>query len=183
MISGTPFNVSPSPTSTTTYTLVSITDNNTCFRNSGITGPSATITVNPLPTGQNATMCQGAAVPDLLVTSACNAAPVSQTFNSNGTFNVPAGVTSITVQAWGGGGAGGGSTPGANATEGRGGAGGGGGAFASRTISVTPLSTLNIVVGAQVDRVNRSYWCKRKSLHHYRFRESDLRGRRQWRHW
>ncbi len=44
----------------------------------------------------------------------------SQTFTTSGTFTVPAGVTSITVQAWGGGG-------GAGALAGGIGKGGGGG--------------------------------------------------------
>ena len=57
--------------------------------------------------------------------------PVSQTFNSNGTYVVPAGYTAqITVEAWGGG-AGGGSGSGNE----RGG--GGGGAYASSTLNVT----------------------------------------------
>ncbi len=72
----------------------------------------------------------------------------TQTFNASGTFNVPIGVTQITVSCWGGGGAGGGST---NAGSGvaRGGGGGGGGAFASRTITVSP-GTLSVVVAALV---------------------------------
>jgi ligand-binding SRPBCC domain-containing protein len=50
--SGTPYNVFTNPvTTTTTYTLVSVTDNNGCVRSSGFTGTSATITVNPLPQG------------------------------------------------------------------------------------------------------------------------------------
>lgn len=76
----------------------------------------------------------------------------SQTFNASGTFTVPAGVTSITVQAWGGGGAGGGSSD-APSGEARGGAGGGGGAYASAVLTVTPGSNLSIVVGVQVNGV------------------------------
>ncbi|WP_268848192.1 T9SS sorting signal type C domain-containing protein [Flavobacterium aestivum] len=70
------------------------------------------------------------------------------TFSSSGTLNVPAGVTSATVQAWGGGGAGGGASGGSVVT-GRGGAGGGGGAYASATITVTPGSVLSVVVAGQ----------------------------------
>ncbi len=53
----------------------------------------------------------------------------SQTFNSSGTFTVPAGVTSVQVEAWGVGGAGGGNL---TTTDGAGG--GGGGAY-----SISPL--------------------------------------------
>jgi len=72
----------------------------------------------------------------------------AQTFTDNdptapNSWTVPAGVTSITVQAWGAGGAGGGST-----SNGNGGSGGGGGAYASRTITVTPGSTINYTIGA-----------------------------------
>jgi hypothetical protein len=67
------------------------------------------------------------------------------TFTSNGSFVVPAGITSITVQAWGGGGSGGGAS-GAGLLFGRGAAGGGGGAYASTVLSVTPGSTLNVLV-------------------------------------
>ncbi|MEN9908112.1 MAG: hypothetical protein RLZZ540_1261 [Bacteroidota bacterium] len=55
-------------------------------------------------------------------------------FTSSGTLEVPAGVTSLSVQCWGAGGGGGGS----NLLTAAGG-GGGGGAFKSGTISVTPV--------------------------------------------
>ena len=64
------------------------------------------------------------------------------TFSSSGTFTIPAGVTSLTVQAWGGGGCSG------NNTDGRGRGGGGGGAYTGGTIAVTPGAVLNITVGA-----------------------------------
>jgi hypothetical protein len=69
----------------------------------------------------------------------------SQTFSYTGspqTFTVPAGVTSITIAAWGGGGAGGGVT---NST--RAGGGGEGGSFVRGTITVTPGATYTVVVG------------------------------------
>ena len=87
---------------------------------------------------------------DVVITVLPFASPVSQTFNANGTFTVPAGVTQITVLAWGGGAAGGGSTSTGNSFVGRGGAGGGGGAFVSKNLTVTPGSTLSIQVAAAV---------------------------------
>ena len=53
VVSGTPFAVFTTPvTSTTTYTLVSVTDSSTttCARTTGFTGSSATITINPVHT-------------------------------------------------------------------------------------------------------------------------------------
>ncbi|MDB9960841.1 fibronectin type III domain-containing protein [Oceanihabitans sp.] len=69
----------------------------------------------------------------------------TETFNAPGaaTFTVPAGVTSITVDAWGAGGAGGGSS-----TGGLGGSGGGGGAYALNTYAVTPGQVINYTIGA-----------------------------------
>jgi len=62
IVSGTAFNANPNPVSTTAYTLTSITDANGCVRTSSITGASATITVNPLPTitlGTSPSVCSG----------------------------------------------------------------------------------------------------------------------------
>jgi Type IV secretory pathway, TrbL components len=73
------------------------------------------------------------------------------TFNLDGSLYVPAGITQMTVQAWGGGGAGGGASGAAPLTlNGRGGAGGGGGAYAMSIITVVPGTTLNVVVAKQV---------------------------------
>ncbi|MFA5973632.1 MAG: GEVED domain-containing protein [Lentimicrobiaceae bacterium] len=66
----------------------------------------------------------------------------TQTFTSNGTFTVPAGVTSIKVECWGAGG--GGST--ITSWNQRGG-GGGGGAYASSEVSVIPGNSYSIIVG------------------------------------
>jgi hypothetical protein len=70
--------------------------------------------------------------------------PITQTFNSSGSFTVPPNVTSITIEAWGGGGKGGNKTTGA----GNGGGGGGGGAYSRSTITVTPNTSYNYIVGA-----------------------------------
>ena len=68
----------------------------------------------------------------------------SQTFNANGPFKAPDGITSINVQAWGGGGAGGGSN-----TNNRQGGGGGGGAYRiTNNIPVIPGNTYNIFIGS-----------------------------------
>jgi hypothetical protein len=71
---------------------------------------------------------------------------VTLTTNSTSPWTVPAGVTSVTVQMWGGGGGGGGQdyTP---TKEGGGGGGGGGGGYSTATISVTPGSTITFTVG------------------------------------
>ncbi|RDI58208.1 T9SS type A sorting domain-containing protein [Flavobacterium glaciei] len=58
-------------------------------------------------------------------------------------FTVPAGVTSVTLAAWGGGGGGGGSN-----INGAGGNGGGGGGATSRTIDVSAGNFFDAVVGA-----------------------------------
>ena len=64
-----------------------------------------------------------------------------QTFTSNGTFTVPAGVTSVTVECWGAGGRGG-----TRSSNGVGG-GGGGGAYSQSIVSVTPGQAYTVVVG------------------------------------
>ena len=71
---------------------------------------------------------------------------VTQTFSytgSNQTFIVPAGVTSITVEVWGGGGGGGGRGSGTGATS----LGGGGGAYARSVISGSLAASYIVVVG------------------------------------
>jgi len=75
-------------------------------------------------------------------------AQTTATFTLGGTqtFVSPAGITSITVQAWGAGGAGGSSTnPGFNGAYA--GSGGGGGAFASAPLTITSGETLTVNVG------------------------------------
>ncbi|MCD0476470.1 T9SS sorting signal type C domain-containing protein [Flavobacterium sp. EDS] len=69
----------------------------------------------------------------------------TNTFTTSGPFTVPAGITSITAQAWGGGGSGGGAS-GAGLLAGRGAAGGGGGAYVSTLLTVVPGATLSVVV-------------------------------------
>lgn len=70
----------------------------------------------------------------------------TQTYSTPGTYTfvVPAGVTSITVSAWGAGGAGGGVTGG----NPRAGGGGEGGSFVKGTITVIPGTLYTVVVGS-----------------------------------
>jgi hypothetical protein len=71
-------------------------------------------------------------------------AQTSITFPTTATWTCPAGVTQITIEAWGGGGAGGGATGFPSA-----GGGGAGGAYVKNTtLSVTPGSSYNVTVGA-----------------------------------
>lgn len=76
--------------------------------------------------------------------------PGTSTYNTAGTFGsgtggfvVPAGVTSVTVKAWGAGGGGGAGS----GSSGRGGHGGGGG-YAKAVVTVTPGETLTVDVGS-----------------------------------
>ena len=68
VVSATPFAVFTTPvTSTTTYTLVSVTDAGSNMRNNSFTVGSRTITINPLPAatitaGSSTTFCQGGSV-------------------------------------------------------------------------------------------------------------------------
>ena len=74
-----------------------------------------------------------------LFSFAAYAQPVTQTFNSSGTYTVPTGYTAtVKIQAWGGGGSGRNS-----------GSGGGGGAFAGTTTNIVLLpGTYTVTVGA-----------------------------------
>lgn len=72
-----------------------------------------------------------------------NIDPLTQrTFNSSSTFTVPAGITSLTVECWGGGGGGGGNI---SLTDG--GGGGGGGAYSKSVLSVVPGTVYSLTVG------------------------------------
>jgi len=71
----------------------------------------------------------------------------TETFTSSGVFTVPAGVTSITVECWGGGGAGGGT----KVNRAKGGGGGAGGTYASSVLSVTPGTSYNYTVATAVN--------------------------------
>ncbi|GEM_PF-1000635 len=69
-------------------------------------------------------------------------------FTTSGTWIAPIGVTSITVEAYGGAGAGGAGLPGGGGgNNGRGGGGGGGGAFQSGTYTVIPGISYTITIG------------------------------------
>jgi hypothetical protein len=75
-----------------------------------------------------------------------------RTFTSSGTFTVPADVTSIVVELWGGGGGGAGGGDGMDyiggATGGAGGGGGGAGGYVKTRVTVTPGNNYAVTVGA-----------------------------------
>ncbi|MBZ9629060.1 T9SS type A sorting domain-containing protein [Psychroflexus sp. CAK1W] len=74
---------------------------------------------------------------------------VDDTPGSNKTFEIPAGVTQITVEVWGGGGRGGSRT--GNKTTG---GGGGGGAYSLQIVNVSPGQVINYTVGAGSNDTN-----------------------------
>ena len=67
----------------------------------------------------------------------------SQIFSATDTWTVPSGVTSVTVEAWGGGGNGGSTY----VSTGQANGGGGGGAYARKEVSVTPGGDYTVTVG------------------------------------
>jgi hypothetical protein len=69
-------------------------------------------------------------------------AQTTDTYTANGSWVVPAGVTSVTVEIWGAGGGGGGSN-----TNNSGGSGGGSGAYVTRTVTVTPAASIPFTIG------------------------------------
>jgi len=81
----------------------------------------------------------------LLLISGSLSAQITQQFNNNGTFSVPAGVTSLTVYIFGAGGGGGGGTTGSSWANG---GGGGGGACSVNTITVGSNTSYTVTVGA-----------------------------------
>ncbi|POY38062.1 hypothetical protein C3L50_12365 [Flavobacterium alvei] len=92
----------------------------------------------------------------LLLTTYLGYGQSPKTYSSSGTFTVPAGVTSVTVQAWGGGGKGGSRTSGTNGYGG-----GGGGAYASSAVTVNALNapyTVTVGTGATTTAAGNDSW-------------------------
>lgn len=88
----------------------------------------------------------------LLATPFAASQPVTDEFNTPGTytFTVPAGVTEIIVETWGGGGHGGPTRGNGNKKAG----GGGGGAYARSVLTVSPGQTYTLTVGSGSDNDN-----------------------------
>lgn len=86
----------------------------------------------------------------LFVDSFVSFAQVTDVYTSNSNWTCPAGVTTVTVQCWGGGGAGGSISFSAYATPNNSAAGGGGagGAYAEKVVSVTPGNVYTVTVAA-----------------------------------
>ena len=97
---------------------------------------------NGINGGENYNISTASGNPGSASTLSLASQTTALTFNSSGTFNVPAGINYVTAEAWGGGGAGGGSTSTSFAANG-----GGGGGYSKSAINVTPLSMHTISVG------------------------------------
>ncbi len=95
-----------------------------------------------VPAGKALTLLWGLLPVLAFLLHAVTQAQVSVPYTSSGTFLVPAGVTQVTVECWGGGGRGA-----TRSSSGQGG-GGGGGAYARSTVSVTPGNSYTVTVGA-----------------------------------
>ncbi len=112
----------------------------------GASGATVTIQYQLLPTNHNViTVAEYSGVAQVDGGSSFDGTPQVFTTTSNGQFTVPAGVTSIFVQAWGQGGNGGTASPANFGDPGAGG--GGGGGYGEGTIAVTPGTVINIFVG------------------------------------
>ena len=84
----------------------------------------------------------------LALAPAAFGATVTNVFTSSGTFNCPAGVTSIKVECWGGGGAGGSAVRGSVAGKAVGGGGGGGGYIRANAMAVAGGNSYTITIPA-----------------------------------
>lgn len=82
---------------------------------------------------------------DNALTTYLNAIRYAAAFYANGNYTVPAGITQLLVECWGGGGSGRGYPNSAQVTTGGGGA---GGAYAASLINVTPGQIIPYVIGA-----------------------------------
>ncbi|WP_345140815.1 hypothetical protein, partial [Flavobacterium ginsengiterrae] len=90
VVSGTAFTPFTTPvTGTTTYALVSVTGANSCVRNTGFTGGSATITVNPLPQGTLSAVSPlcGSGAGQLTFTASAGTGPYTVVYTENGGTN------------------------------------------------------------------------------------------------
>lgn len=91
-----------------------------------------------------------------ILVSYSSSAQSPKTYSTSGTFTVPAGVTSVTAQAWGGGGKGGSRTSGSGAYGG-----GGGGAYAASSVPVNALSgpyTVTVGSGSSTTAAGEDSW-------------------------
>lgn len=120
----------------------------------GTSNPSASLDVNGNIKGQLVQSTLGGfKFPDGTIQITATANHGLQTFTSNGTFTVPAGVTTVWVTAVGGGGSG--STGSSTTDPSDRGHGGGAGGMAYRTpISVTPGTNIPVTVGTGGVEVN-----------------------------
>jgi hypothetical protein len=93
VVGSSPFTPNPAPTSTTGYTLTSITDNHGCIRTSNFTQASATITVNPLPQGvlTGGDICEGG-TGELTFMSSSGTGPFTLVIDGQSYTNIESGI-------------------------------------------------------------------------------------------
>ena len=128
-------------------------DNTNGITGSNLTGPfRAPLIVNKIPEDDGLT---GGAIVDPNLDCSCGS-----TFTNSGSFKVPAGVTQITVKAWGGGGKGGDRDKNAGRSGG-----GGAGAYSESTITVTPGETIYYSpgMGSTTTAAGQDSWVSRAS--------------------
>jgi uncharacterized protein DUF11 len=124
-------------------------------RVNGAVGSQASMTVTAAPPANTSDTnpANNSATASYPIAAPAAAATGALEFTSSGTFTVPAGVTRVVVELWGGGGGGGqGQSSGCGAFNkceaGRGGGGGGSGAYTRIPLTVSGGSALEIAIGS-----------------------------------
>ena len=117
----------------------------------GLPGTNGVLSLNglnnevTLAAGPNVTLTTNGNVLQVSTTGTINFIPHMQVFDSSGTFVVPAGVSNIMIEIWGGGGGGGGSYIETDTDDF--GGGGGGGGYGKGVFNVNPGASYAVIVG------------------------------------
>ena len=138
------YNLTGDNTATGSTASVTIVSGTGTFATSALaTAGYTTITITAIRTAATCSSTISSGNSDTIVI----ATAVSTTITTTGTWQAPVGVTSVTVEAWGGGGAGGGATRTNPGTVN--GGGGAGGAYAKGNVTVVPNTVYTVTVGGQ----------------------------------